>query len=38
MIKDPRIRIRIKQKEAIQIITNSGYRDHTAPMFAQLKI
>ena len=31
-------KLRLKQKEAIRIITNSGYRDHTAPLFAQLKI
>jgi hypothetical protein len=31
-------KLRVKQKEAIRIITNSGYRDHTAPLFAQLKI
>jgi hypothetical protein len=31
-------RLRIKQKEAIRIIGNAGYRDHTAPLFARLKI
>ncbi len=34
-------KLRIKQKEAItpiRIICNAGYRDHTAPLFAQLKI
>jgi hypothetical protein len=31
-------KLRLKRKEAIRIITNSGYRDHTAPLFAQLKI
>jgi len=30
--------LRIKQKPAVQIITNSGYRDHTEPLFAKLKI
>ena len=24
--------LKIKQKEAIRVITNSGYRDHTAPL------
>ena len=28
----------IKQKKAIRIITNAGYRDHTAPLFARLGI
>jgi hypothetical protein len=28
-------RLRVKQKEAIGIITNAGYRDHTAPLFKQ---
>jgi hypothetical protein len=28
----------LKQKEAIRIICNAGYRDHTAPLFAQQKI
>lgn len=31
-------KLRIKQKEAIRIISRAGYRDHTAPLFAQLKI
>ena len=31
-------RLKIKQKEAIRIICNAGYRDHTAPLFAQQKI
>lgn len=31
-------KLRIKQKEAIRIISSSGYRDHTGPLFAQLKI
>jgi len=31
-------RLRSKQKEAIRIICNAGYREHTAPLFAQLKI
>jgi hypothetical protein len=31
-------RLKIKQKEAIRIICNARYRDHTAPLFAQLKI
>jgi hypothetical protein len=31
-------KLRIKQKEAIRIICNAGYRDHTAPLFAQLKL
>ncbi len=31
-------RLKIKQKEAIRIICNVGYRDHTAPVFARLKI
>jgi hypothetical protein len=26
-------RLRIKQKESIRVITNSGYREHTAPLF-----
>ncbi len=28
----------LKQKEAIRVISNAGSRDHTAPLFAQLKI
>jgi hypothetical protein len=31
-------KLRVKQKEAIRAICNAGYRDHTAPLFAQLKI
>jgi hypothetical protein len=31
-------RLRIKQKEAIRIISNAGFREHTAPLFAQLSI
>jgi hypothetical protein len=27
-----------KQKEAIRVICNAGYREHTAPLFARLKI
>jgi hypothetical protein len=28
-------RLRVKQKEAIRIISNAGYRDHTSPLFKQ---
>jgi hypothetical protein len=31
-------RLRKKQKEAIRIISNAGFREHTAPLFAQLSI
>jgi hypothetical protein len=31
-------KLRIKQKEAIRAICNAGYRDHTVPLFKQLKI
>ncbi len=31
-------RLKVKQKEAIRIICNVSYREHTAPLFAQLKI
>jgi len=31
-------RLILKQKEAIRLIGNAGFRDHTAPLFAQLKI
>ena len=31
-------KLRLKQKQAIRIIANAGYRDHTEPLFAQLKI
>jgi hypothetical protein len=30
--------LKIKQKEAITVITNSGYRDHTGPLFKRLCI
>ena len=30
--------LKIKQKEAIRVITNSGYRDHTGPLFKRLCI
>ncbi len=30
--------LRIKQKAAIRIICNAGYREHTVPLFSQLKI
>jgi hypothetical protein len=30
--------LRLKQKAAIRIICNAGYREHTAPLFSQLKI
>ena len=29
---------RIKQKEAIRVINNAGYRDHTQPLFKKNKI
>jgi hypothetical protein len=28
-------RLRVKQKEAIRVINNAGYRDHTAPLFKE---
>jgi hypothetical protein len=28
-------RLRVKQKEAVRIISNAGYRDHTSPLFKQ---
>jgi hypothetical protein len=31
-------RLKLKQKEAIRIVCKAGYRDHTAPLFARLKI
>ena len=31
-------RLRIKQKEAIRVINNAGYRDHTQPLFKKNKI
>jgi hypothetical protein len=31
-------RLRIKQKEAVRIISNAGYRDHTKPLFLNQKI
>jgi hypothetical protein len=31
-------KLKLKQKEAIRIIANAGHRDHTAPLFAQLKL
>jgi hypothetical protein len=31
-------KLKIKQKEAIRVICNAGYREHTAPLFARLKI
>jgi hypothetical protein len=31
-------RLRIKQKEALRIICNVGYREHTRPLFKSLKI
>ncbi len=31
-------KLRVKQKEEIRIISNAGFRDHTAPLFAQLSI
>jgi hypothetical protein len=31
-------KLRIKQKEAIRVICNAGYREHTAPLFNRLKI
>jgi hypothetical protein len=31
-------KLKIKQKEAIRIISNAGFRDHTNPLFKQLKI
>jgi hypothetical protein len=32
------IKLRVKQKEAIRIICNAGFREHTAPLFNMLKI
>ena len=31
-------RLRIKQKEAIRVLCNAGYRDHTKPLFKSQKI
>jgi hypothetical protein len=31
-------KLRVKQKEAIRIICNAGYRDHTIPLFISQKI
>jgi hypothetical protein len=31
-------RLILKQKEAIRIVCNTGFREHTAPLFKQLKI
>jgi hypothetical protein len=31
-------KLKVKQKEAIRIISNVGYREHTNPLFKQLKI
>jgi hypothetical protein len=31
-------RLRVKQKEAIRVISNAGYRDHTQPLFKKQKI
>ncbi len=31
-------RLRIRQKEAIPVINNAGYRDHTQPLFKKTKI
>jgi len=31
-------RLRIKQKEAVRVICNAGYRDHTTPLFKSQKI
>ena len=30
--------LKLKQKEAIRVISNSGYRDHTGPLFKRLAI
>jgi hypothetical protein len=30
--------LKIKQKEAVRVISNSGYRDHTGPLFKRLAI
>jgi hypothetical protein len=32
------MKLEIKQKQAIRAISNSGYRDHTAPLFKKLNI
>ena len=31
-------KLRLKQKEAIRIVSNSGYRDHTEPLFRRLNV
>jgi len=31
-------RLRLKQKEAIRIVANAGYRDHTEPLFRRLNV
>ena len=31
-------KLKLKQKEAIRVICNAGYRDHTVPLFKSLKI
>ncbi len=31
-------KLKQKQKKAIRVIRNTGYREHTAPVFKQLKI
>ncbi len=31
-------KLKVKQKEAVRIICNSGYRDHTAPLFERLNL
>jgi len=31
-------KLRIKQKAAIQVVSNAGYRDHTEPLFQQSKV
>jgi hypothetical protein len=31
-------KLKLKQKEAIRLICNAGFREHTAPLFSQLKI
>ncbi len=30
--------LKLKQKEAIRIVCNAGYRDHTNPLFKQIGI
>ena len=31
-------KLRLKQKEAIRVISNAGYRDHTSPLFRTLNV